>query len=51
MSNNKGGSNRDGGHSHDHWNSSSDYSRKESNSSSNPSIGEVQNNGGCYLIS
>lgn len=28
-----------------------DYSRKESNSSSNPTIEEVQNNGGCYLIS
>lgn len=25
-----------------------DYSRKESNSSSNPTIGEVQNNGGCF---
>lgn len=51
--------NGDGGHSHDHWNSSSDYnkgsesnsSRSSSNSSSNPSTGEVQSNGGCYLTS
>ncbi len=51
--------NGDGGHSHEHWNSkdsynqgnSPDYSRKESNSSKNPSTGEVQNNGGCYLTS
>ena len=28
-----------------------DYSRRESNSSPNPSIGDVQNNGGCYLTS
>lgn len=51
--------NGDGGHSHEHWNSSSDYnegldpdsSRNTSNSSPNPSIEEVQNNGGCYLTS
>lgn len=47
----------DEGHSHDHFKSSDsynkggdpDYSRRESNGSPNPSIGEVQNNGGCYL--
>lgn len=51
--------NGDGGHSHEHWNSSSSYNsgskpdsaRYESNSSSNPSTGEVQSNGGCYLTS
>lgn len=51
--------NGDGGHSHDHWNNSSNYnsgsdpdsSRSSSNSSSNPSTGEVQSNGGCYLTS
>lgn len=51
--------NGDGGHSHEHWSSSSSYNRGdspdqaryESNSSSNPSTGEVQNNGGCYLTS
>ena len=51
--------NGDGGHSHEHWNSSSSYNsgsspdsaRYESNSSPNPSTGEVQNNGGCYLTS
>ena len=51
--------NGDGGHSHDHYNSSDNYnkggapdnSRSESNSSPNPPIGEVQNNGGCYLTS
>lgn len=56
---NRYGDNDDGGHSHDHWNNSSDYnngnepdySRRESNSSPNPSIGDVQNNGGCYLTS
>lgn len=61
----KGGSvnrysdNGDGGHSHDHYNSSDsynkggdpDYSRSESNSSGNPSTGDIQNNGGCYLTS
>ncbi len=49
--------NGDGGHSYAHYNSSdnyntgavSDYSRNSSNSSSNPSIGEVQSSGGCYL--
>ena len=54
---NRYGDNGDGGHSHYHWNSSDDYNngydadsgRSESNSSSNPSIGEVQDNGGCYL--
>lgn len=51
--------NGDGGHSHEHWNSSSSYNsgaspdsaRYESNSSPNPSTGEVQSNGGCYLTS
>lgn len=51
--------NGDGGHSHAHWDNSSSYdsgsdpdsSRSSSNKSSNPSIGEVQNNGGCYLTS
>lgn len=51
--------NGDGGHSHSHWNSSDDYNsgsssdfyRGESNSSANPSTGEVQDNGGCYLTS
>jgi len=51
--------NGDGGHSHAHYGSSSDYNlgndsdyyRSESNSSSNPSTGEVQSNGGCYLTS
>lgn len=51
--------NGDGGHSHEHWNNKDDYnsgkepdfSRQESNDSKNPSIGEVQNNGGCYLTS
>ena len=49
--------NGDGGHSHSHWDSRDDYdageepdwSRHESNSSANPSIREVQSNGGCYL--
>lgn len=49
--------NGDNGHSHDYYKSSdnynsggdSDVSRSESNGSSNPSIGEVQDNGGCYL--
>lgn len=47
----------DGGHSHEHWNKKEDYNsgkepdqaRYESNKSPNPSIGEVQENGGCYL--
>lgn len=54
---NKYHDNGDGGHSHEHWNSKNDYnqgkdpdqSRIESNDSNNPSIGEVQDNGGCYL--
>lgn len=54
---NKYGDNGDGGHSHDNYKDSSnynsggdpDYSRSESNNSSNPSTGEVQSNGGCYL--
>lgn len=49
--------NGDGGHSHEHWDSKdnynsgkdSDWSRSESNSHSNPSTGDVQSNGGCYL--
>ena len=49
--------NGDGGHSHSHWNNKdsynsgkdSDWSRSESNSHGNPSTGEIQNNGGCYL--
>ena len=56
---NKYGDNGDGGHSHDHYNNSSSYnmggspdsSRSSSNSSPNPSTGEVQSNGGCYLTS
>lgn len=56
---NKYGDNGDGGHSHDYYKSSDDfnkgkdpdYSRSESNGSSNPSVGEVQSNGGCYLTS
>ena len=51
--------NGDGGHSHSYYKSSDsynngegpDYNRNESNSSSNPSIKEVQNSGGCYLTS
>ena len=51
--------NGDGGHSHYHWNdqksynegNDANYGRSESNSSSNPSTGEVQNNGGCFLTS
>ena len=51
--------NDDGGHGHYHWDDknnhdlgrNSNYGRSESNSSENPSIGEVQNNGGCYLTS
>ena len=56
---NKYHDNGDGGHSHEHWDNAKDYnsgkspdfSRSESNNSKNPSIGEVQNNGGCYLTS
>ena len=51
--------NGDDGHSHQHWNDKNDYnsgkgsdsSRSNSNSSGNPSTGEVQSNGGCYLTS
>lgn len=51
--------NGDGGHGHDHWDSKDDYNlgndsdagRSESNDSKNPSTGEVQDNGGCYLTS
>lgn len=56
---NRYGDNGDGGHSHAHYNDSSSYntggnpdsSRSSSNSSSNPSTGEVQSGGGCYLTS
>lgn len=49
--------NGDGGHSHEYWKDKDDYnmgddpdqSRYESNDSVNPDIGEVQENGGCYL--
>lgn len=49
--------NDDGGHGHYHWNDKNDHDlgrdsnsgRSESNSHENPSTGEVQNNGGCYL--
>lgn len=49
--------NGDGGHSHSHWNDKESHdngdspsqSRSESNGSPNPSIGEVQESGGCYL--
>lgn len=51
--------NGDGGHSHSIWynkddynnGSDSDWHRNESNSSRNPSTGEIQNKGGCYLTS
>ena len=51
--------NGDGGHSHEKWNNRNDYnqgnnpdySRSKSNDSNNPSTGEVQSNGGCYLTS
>lgn len=51
--------NGDGGHGHQSWKNSDDYnrgedadsSRVESNDSSNPTTGEVQENGGCYLTS
>lgn len=54
---NKCKDNGDGGHGHEHYSDKDsynmgdepDYSRSESNGSSNPSIGEVENNGGCYL--
>ena len=49
--------NDDGGHGHYHWEDKNDhdlgryanFGRSESNNSENPSTGEVQNNGGCYL--
>ena len=49
--------NDDGGHGHYHWDDKNDRDlgrdsnsgRSESNSHENPSTGEVQNNGGCYL--
>jgi len=51
--------NGDGGHGHKSWKSSYDYDRGkdpdsmriESNDSPNPTTGEVQENGGCYLTS
>ena len=51
--------NGDGGHTHERWENKDDYNsgkdpeqaRYESNKSSNPSTGEVQGNGGCYLTS
>ena len=54
---NKYHDNGDGGHSHERWNSKDDYNlgrdpdwyRIESNDHINPSIGEVESNGGCYL--
>ena len=49
--------NDDGGHSHYYWNDKNDhdlgkdadFGRPESNSHDNPTTGEVQDNGGCYL--
>ncbi len=49
--------NDDGGHGHYHWEDKNghdlgrdaNFGRSESNNSENPSTGEVQNNGGCYL--
>lgn len=54
---NRYGDNGDGGHSHSYYKDSNDYNsgkdpdnhREDSNESQNPSIDEVQNNGGCYL--
>ncbi len=51
--------NGDGGHGHSHYNSSEnynngedpDFSRQESNKSANPTTGEIQEKGGCYLTS
>ena len=51
--------NGDGGHSHSYWENKDDYNngndsdwhRSESGSRENPSTGEVQSNGGCYLTS
>ena len=49
--------NGDGGHSHAHWNNKDDYNkgtnpdqeRIESGKRENPSIGEIQDKGNCYL--
>lgn len=49
--------NGDGGHSHSRWQSKDDYNsgedrdwgRVESNGRDNPSTGEIQDKGGCYL--
>ncbi len=54
---NKYHDNSDGGHGHEHWKDKDDYnkgkdsdwSRSKSNDSPNPSTGEVQDKGGCYL--
>ncbi len=55
---NKYSDNGDGGHSHENWSSKDEYNlgqdpdgncRSESNSSENPSTGEVDDKGGCYL--
>lgn len=51
--------NGDGGHTHSLWKDKADYnsgkdsdwSRSSSNSSENPSTGEIQRSGGCYLTS
>ena len=49
--------NGDGGHSHSHWNNDDDYNkgnepdqdRIESGKTENPSTGEIQDKGDCYL--
>ena len=54
---NKYNDNGDGGHGHQYWKSADDYnnseepdqSRLESNKYSNPSVEDVQKDGGCYL--
>ena len=54
---NKYHDNGDGGHSHEHWDSKDDYNlgrdadwqRNERNGRGNPSRGEIEENGGCYL--
>lgn len=55
---NKYSDNGDGGHSHENWSNKDDYNlgndpdgncRSESGSTDNPSTGEVQDKGGCYL--
>ena len=51
------GDNGDGGHSHTVWKDADNYNtggdpdfhRSESNDSPNPSIGDIQNDTGCYL--